>query len=133
MRSTFLIQHTVISTVLVLCLLMIPIACTQSGANDHDYDNKFVKHEGGRERQTTLTLLASELLSRSAADDGLSLVIASNGNTASFECTGNSEQSIAACGQRCLAIQNELESTHAPEGGCSSINNGCQCTHDPFE
>lgn len=83
-------------------------------------------------RKATLTLLASELLSRTRENDDVSLVIAVRGSTARFECTGTGA-ALAACQQKCLHIQAELKRIHASEGGCSSINNGCQCTHDPFE
>ncbi len=106
---------------------------TDSAPVAGNYKQKPAELTAGQQRQATLVLLASELLTRSRQSDDISLVISIGRNASGFECTGNSAQSIAACEQRCLAIQTELEDTNAPEGGCSSINNGCECTHDPFE
>lgn len=48
-------------------------------------------------------------------------------DVAKFECTSTtSQQALAACEQRCLAIQSNAEENHLL-CGCQSINNGCSC------
>lgn len=88
----------------------------------------------GDEKQAALTVLASELLSRGVREDGVYVTLTTDGQSAVFECVGDSNQSIAACQQRCLAIQAEFDDPGTSStGGCSSINNGCECTSDPFD
>lgn len=124
------VQRMMVCITLLFCFSLGLLAFSQVSLAEHK--NAYEKNDPRQEKNAVLTLLSSELLSRTI-DDGMSLLVTVRGDTAAYECTGSGDQSIAACQQTCLAIQVELENTHAPEGGCSSINNGCQCTHDPFE
>ncbi len=86
----------------------------------------------GERRNAVLMLHGLELIARAEPTDAKQ-VIAIEGDRSAYECTSQTRQGLAACEQRCLAIQAELEDPNTPEGGCSSINNGCSCTSDPFD
>ena len=80
-----------------------------------------------------MTALAVLQMARGDEDVALSLTVRP-GRAAAFSCTGTSGQSIAACSQKCLALQTGDAwgpGEVPPPCGCSSINNGCECTCDP--
>ena len=73
-------------------------------------------------------LQALVLLRQAHPPGGASGVLRANppAGVLAYECTHTSEQGIAACEQRCLAIQANAEEQHL-SCGCHSVEGGCGC------